>query len=355
MKKVRFALVGCGAIVKKHIEAIRLNPDAELAACCDIVYDKAIELAAKNSCKACDFDALLKDENIDVISIITPNGTHAELAIKAMKSGKHVLCEKPMALSVVEAERMVDANLRTGKSLFLVKQNRYNPPVIALKDAFNKKKLGDVFLINATVYWNRNKEYFDQTDWRGTKSLDGGALFTQASHFLDLMLYLGGRVKSVYAVMQNVSHPYIETEDLGVLIIRFESGCIGTLQYTISVFEKNFEGTIGVLGTKGTVKIGGKYLNELEFWNVSGMPKPELEAGAPANDYGTFQGSMSNHDKVYKNVTDVLLHNGRISTTSLEGKESVEVMQAAYISAMQKREVFLPLQGADRTFDIRKA
>jgi predicted dehydrogenase len=322
---------------------------------CDIRTERAAGVAAQHTCNSyCDFDELLKDTNIDVISLCTPNGMHADMAIKAMDAGKHVLCEKPMALSVIEAEKMVEANLHSGRSFFLVKQNRYNPPIVALKEAFRKNQLGNVYLINATVYWNRNRAYFEDSDWKGTKELDGGALFTQASHFLDLMLYLGGRVKSVYAVMGNVSHPYIETEDLGLVIIKFENGALGTLQYTVSVYEKNFEGTIGVLGTKGTVKIGGKYINDLEYWNVAGVPKPELEAGAPPNDYGSYQGSMSNHDKVYKNVTDVLLHNGRISTTSLQGKESVEIMQAAYISAIQKREVNLPLQGADRTFDIRK-
>jgi predicted dehydrogenase len=297
---------------------------------------------------------MLRDKDIDVVSVCTPNGLHADMSIAALNAGKHVLCEKPMTLTLKEAERVVKANKKSGKKFFLVKQNRYNPPIIALKELFKKGQLGHVFFINATVYWNRNDEYYDEVDWRGTRKMDGGALFTQSSHFLDLMLWLGGEAKSVFAVMKNAAHKNIETEDLGVMIIRFKNGAIGTLQYTTAVYEKNFEGTIGVLGTKGTVKIGGKYINELEYWNVEGVEQPKLETGNPANDYGKYQGSMSNHDKVYKNVVDTLLNGEQIATPAEQGKESVEVMQAAHISAIQGKEIFLPLVGQDHDFDTRK-
>ena len=174
--------------------------------------------------------------------------------------------------------------------------------------------------------------------------MDGGALFNQSSHFLDLMLWLGGEANSVIAVMDNAAHPNIETEDLGVIIIKFKNGAIGTLQYTTAVYEKNFEGTIGVLGTKGTVKIGGRYLNELEFWNVEGMPEPKIEPT-----------SKSNHDKVYQNVIDVLSNDHRIAVPSEQGMQSVEVMQAAHISALKKKEVFLPLQEEEHDFKIEES
>ncbi|MEM4267925.1 MAG: Gfo/Idh/MocA family oxidoreductase [Candidatus Woesearchaeota archaeon] len=354
-KKVNFAIIGCGSIVKKHIEAISLNEDARLLAVCDVKRERAISTASLGKCSYyTKLEDILNDPLIDVVSICTPNNMHAEMVIKALEAGKHVLCEKPMALCVADADKIVEVNLRSGRSFFLVKQNRFNPPIVALKNAFNKELLGKVYLINSTVYWNRNENYYKNSDWRGKKSSEGGALFTQASHFLDLMLYLGGKVKSVFAVMENFAHSGIETEDTGIIVIRFIKGAIGTLQYTTAVYESNFEGTISVFGTKGTIKVGGKYLNELEFWNVEGVPKPQIEQCNPQNDYGTYQGTMSNHDKVYKNITEVLLHNGKIATTSLEGRNSVEVMQAAYISSIKRREVFLPLKGSEYEFNITK-
>ena len=341
-------------ISPKHVKAIQDTDGAELVAVCDILKDRAEKIAGEKLTVYTDYKDMLQDSDVDVVSICTPNYLHAEMAISAMRAGKHVLCEKPMTLNIIDAEQIVEANKETKKRFFLVKQNRYNPPIIELKKAFKEDLLGKVFLINATVYWNRRDDYFSSSDWRGTKNKDGGALFTQSSHFLDLMIWLGGEVESVFAVMDNVTHPNIETEDLGIITIRFKNGAIGNLQYTTAVYEKNFEGTIGVLGTKGTVKISGKYLNELEFWNVNGVQKPILEQGNEANDYGTYKGSMSNHDKVYQNIIDVLRNGSEIAVTSTQGKESVEIMQAAYISAINKKEIFLPLKGAEHDFKINE-
>ena len=315
--------------------------------------ERADNIANETGCRAYyDYAKMLKDPTVDVVSICTPSGLHGKIAIDAMKAGKHVLCEKPMTLNLIDAKKIVETNKKTGKKFFLVKQNRYNPPIMALKDAFKKGHLGKVFLINATVYWNRNNEYYDEVNWRGTKKMDGGALFNQSSHFLDLMLWLGGDVTSVFAVMDNVAHPNIETEDIGVIIIKFKKGAIGTLQYTTAVYEKNFEGTIGVLGTKGTVKIGGQYINEMEFWNVEGVSQPQLAPSNPPNDYGAYKGSMSNHDRVYQNVIDTLSKGHMIAVPSEQGMQSVEVMQAAHISALKKKEVFLPLKGDEYDFKI---
>jgi predicted dehydrogenase len=303
-----------------------------------------------------DYNEVLADKEIDVIDLCTPSGLHAEMAIQAMEAGKHVISEKPMALTLSEADRIIETEARTKKMYFLVKQNRYNPPVAIMKELVEKGKLGDIFLITSNVFWNRHKQYFDDEEWRGTLELDGGALFTQVSHFIDIIVWLGGEVKRVEAFMSNVSHPYIETEDLGNIRMEFGNGRIGILNYTISNFGKNMEGSIAVLGTKGSVKVGGKYLNIVSEWNVEGIEEPELPPSAPPNIYkGGYQGSMSNHDKILQNVINVLGKGEDIAVSSFAGRKTVEVMQAAHISALEKRPVDLPLTGNELNFDIKRS
>jgi len=189
-------------------------------------------------------------------------------------------------------------------------------------------------------------------DWKGTMALDGGALVTQCSHFLDLMIWIGGPIRSVFARMQNLAHPYIETEDTGFVILHFKNGAIGSLQYTMNVYERNLEGSMTVIGTDGTIRVGGEYLNTLDEWNVKGIRMPVLEEGAEANDYGTYKGSMSNHDKVIENVCEVLFDGAEIAANSLQGRDSIEVLQAAYISSIEHQEIYLPLRGAHYKFKI---
>jgi UDP-N-acetyl-2-amino-2-deoxyglucuronate dehydrogenase len=353
MDKVKFGIIGYGRIGTRHAEQIANNPRAELAIVCDIKEDRAKEAAEKYNCKyVLDYKELLK-EDIDVVNVCTPSGLHAEMSIEALKT-KNVLCEKPMTLTLKEADKVIEAEKQSGKKFFLVKQNRYNPPIKLLKDVVYNNKIGKPTLVNCNVIWNRRKQYYDESDWRGTLKLDGGSLMTQCSHFLDLMIWIGGKVKSVYAKMANLTHPYIETEDTGFITITFENGAIGALQYTTTAYEKNMEGTMTVIGEKGNIKVGGEYLNTLEFWNVENMEQPKLEEGNEANDYGTYKGSMSNHDKVIANVVNVLLDGEEIATNSFQGRESMEVMQAAYISAIKKKEIILPLKDEDYDFDISR-
>jgi UDP-N-acetyl-2-amino-2-deoxyglucuronate dehydrogenase len=344
MKKIKFGLVGCGMISPKHIKAIIDLPEAELVAVCDTIKERADKIAQEEKCKSYqNYEDLLK-EDLDVIAISTPSGMHANMSIKALESGKHVLCEKPMALNTKDTQKMMEAEKKSGQKFFLVKQNKFNPPIRALKDAVYHNKLGNLIMINSNVYWNRNDQYYANENWRGTKNIDGGMFFTLASHFLDLMLWIGGKVESVQSVMGNYNHPQIETEDAGIVLLKFKNGAIGKILVTTCVQPKNMEGNLYVLGTKGTVKVGGKYLNELEHWYVEGVETPKLEKSAPANDYGFYQGSMSNHDKVYKNVLDVLLKGEEIKTNSQQGHESIEVIQAAYLSAKLNKEITLPLK-----------
>lgn len=354
MDKIKFGLAGCGRIGSRHAYEISKNENCKLIVACDVDKEKADKIGEKYGAKPVyDFQDIF-NEDIDILSICTPSGLHAEMTIEALKKDVHVLCEKPMALNLEEADAIISAEKESRKKLFIVKQNRYNPPVKVLKDFVYKKKLGKIVLINSSVLWNRTEDYYNESDWRGTMKLDGGSLMTQCSHFIDLMIWIGGKVKSVFANMGNLTHPNIETEDTGIVILGFENGSVGSLQYTTSVYGRNMEGSITVLGTRGSVKVGGEYINKLEYWNVEGEEKPEIDPGKGANDYGTYKGSMSNHDQVIQNVVDVLINNAEIATNSLRGKESIEVMQACYISAKKRTQVSLPLREEDHSFKINE-
>ena len=354
MRKIRFGVVGCGKIGSKHAENIFKNDRAELYLVCDVIKERADNLAKKYNAKVeYDLEDVLK-QDIDIINICTPNGLHAEMSIKGLKNNKHVLCEKPMTLNLYDADRIIETEKETDKKFFLVKQNRYNPPVKTLKEVVYNNKLGKVSLINCNVIWNRNEDYFKNDPWRGTMKLDGGSLMTQCSHFLDLMIWIGGNIKDVYAKMSNLNHPYIETEDTGFVTLMFDNGCIGSLQYTICAYDKNMEGSMTVIGSKGNIKVGGEYLNMLDYWHVKDIKEPKIEKGNPPNDYGSYKGSMSNHDKVIENVIDVILNNTKIATNSLQGRESVEVMQAAYISALRNENVKLHLKDKNYYFKINE-
>jgi UDP-N-acetyl-2-amino-2-deoxyglucuronate dehydrogenase len=242
MEKLKFAIVGCGRIAERHAEQIaRLGI---LKAVCDIIELKAVQLGQKYGSNVYNnIDDLLKNErDIDVVSICSPNGLHAEHSIKVFRNGFHVLCEKPMAISVFDCGEMIKEAERANKRLFIVKQNRYNPPVQVIKNALDENRFGRVLSIQLNCFWNRNSEYYTQSDWKGTKNLDGGTLYTQFSHFIDLLYWLFGDVKSVAALTKNYLHTQIiEFEDTGVVLVEFFNGIIGTINYNVNSYEKNME------------------------------------------------------------------------------------------------------------------
>jgi predicted dehydrogenase len=228
---------------------------------------------------------------------------------------------------------MIKAAERANRRLFIVKQNRFNPPVEAVKNAIVEGRLGKIFSVQLSCFWNRNNEYYN-SPWKGTLALDGGTLFTQFSHFIDLLYWMFGDVKSASGIISNKAHKgIIEFEDTGVFSLEFYSGVIGTLNYTVNAFKKNMEGSLTVFGEKGSVKIGGQYLNELEYQQIENFRITDLPAGNPPNQYGTYQGSMSNHDKVYQNVVNVLTNQGVIATNGFEGLKTVEIIDRLYSSA----------------------
>jgi len=333
MREIKFAIIGCGRIAQRHAEHISNN--GILKAVCDIDFAKALELGVKYSATSYNsIDALLANEkDLDVVSICSPNGLHAEHSIKSLDAGFHVLCEKPMAINVHDCGEMIKAAERNNKRLFAIKQNRFNPPVAAVKAAIDEGKLGKIYSIQLSCFWNRNEDYY-KNSWKGTKYLDGGTLYTQFSHFIDLLYWIVGDVKRAHTITGNFAHQnIIEFEDTGVVALEFSNGTIGTINYTVNSFGKNMEGSLTIFGEKGTVKIGGQYLNELEYQNIQDFEFKDLPIGNTANNYGQYQGSMSNHDKIYENVVDVLHNGGSISTNSFEGLKTVEIIDKIYLSA----------------------
>ncbi|MBS1488672.1 MAG: Gfo/Idh/MocA family oxidoreductase [Bacteroidetes bacterium] len=332
MKKIKFGIIGCGRIAQRHAEHI--SHKGELVAVCDVVAERANELAQRYGAKAYfQLEEMLQAERqIDVISVCSPNGLHAQHAILSLQAGFHVLCEKPMALTIYDCGRMIQAAEQSNKRLFAIKQNRYNPPVAAVKKAVDEGRLGKVMSIQLSCFWNRNTDYYKE--WKGTLQLDGGTLFTQFSHFVDLIYWIVGDVKHVQAFRGNFAHQgVIEFEDTGVVILEFYNGAIGTINYTVNSYQKNMEGSLTIFGEKGTVKIGGQYLNELEYQNIENYKIENLPEGNRPNNYGTYVGSMSNHDKVYDNLIEVLQNNASITTSSFDGLKTVEIIEKIYAAS----------------------
>jgi UDP-N-acetyl-2-amino-2-deoxyglucuronate dehydrogenase len=329
---IKFAIIGCGRIAQRHAEHIKNN--GTLVAVCDIVEKKADALAQQYQAKAfyAIEDLLNAQLDIDVVAICSPNGLHAAHSINVLKAGYHALCEKPLGLSVQECGEMIKTAEQVNKRLFAIKQNRFNPPVAAVKQIIDEGRLGKIFDVQLSCFWNRNEDYY-KNSWKGTKALDGGTLFTQFSHFIDLLYWMIGDVNEVKAFIGNFTHEgIIEFEDSGVVILKFQNGAIGTVNYTVNSYAKNMEGSLTLFGEKGTVKIGGQYLNELEYQSIENYVIANLPKGNTANNYGTYFGSMSNHDKIYENVVDVLTKGASIQTNAFEGMKTVEIIEKIYKS-----------------------
>ena len=330
MDKVKVALVGAGRIANRH--AGHIDNYAKLTAVCDIDLEKAKLLGEKYGVPYFGSieEMIEADKDSQVYAICTPNGLHAEHSILALNSGFHVLCEKPMGISVFECGEMIKAAEKNNKRLFAIKQNRFNPPVAAVKEAIDSGKLGKVLSVQLSCFWNRNPDYYANS-WKGTLDMDGGTLYTQFSHFIDLLYWMVGDIKAVSGFSANSAHQdIIEFEDSGVVAVQFHNGAIGTVNYTVNSFGKNMEGSLSIFGEKGTVKIGGQYLNELEYQNIEDYRIENLPEGNTANNYGNYQGSMSNHDQVYQNLIAVLNNNAPISTNAFEGLKTVEIIDRMY-------------------------
>ena len=338
MKRLKIAVVGIGHIGTQH--AKHAHDKGDLLAVCDIKKDRADTTAQQYHCRPYYTinDLLTNERDIDLVSICTPNGLHADHTIQSLKAGTNVLCEKPMATTVRACEHMIHTAEETNKRLFIVKQNRFNPPVQAVKTAIQEGRLGKIINTQVNCFWNRNQQYYKDSDWRGTLDLDGGTLFTQYSHFIDLLYWMIGDVDDAHVYTHNyLHHDTIQFEDTGVAILTFTCGAIGAINFTINSHGKNMEGSITIFGEKGTVKIGGQYLNVLEYQNIQDYAIPTLPPGNPPNTYpGANIGSMSNHDKVYQNIIDVLINGGRVATDMLDGLKTVQIIEKIYKAAGRK-------------------
>ncbi len=329
---IKFAVIGLGHIGKRHAEMIRRNPDAELIAVCDVLPKEEVGLADIKELYFNNFDELLaSDLGIDVINICTPNGFHAIYAIKALAAKKHVVIEKPIALSKSDAEQILFKSLEMSKHVFSVMQNRYSPPSAWLKELIDNKILGDIFMVKLDCYWNRDDRYYKKGNWHGDAKLDGGTLFTQFSHFIDIMYWLFGDITNISGNFADFNHHDLtDFEDSGVVTFNFINGGMGSLNYSTSVWDTNLESSITIIGSKGTVKVAGQYMNEVTYCHIKDYDMPKLAPSNPPNDYGLYKGSAQNHHYVIQNVIEKLTDKGTITTNVLEGLKVIEIIERIY-------------------------
>ena len=332
MNKIKFAVVGNGHIGKRHAEMIVRNEGAELAALCDVRPKD--ELGIEN------FDApffnsiddlLASDVEFDVLTVSTPNGIHASHSLKAIEAGQHIVCEKPMGLNKADCEDIMHLALQNNKQVFCVMQNRYSPPSAWLKEIMDKKLLGNIHMVQLNCYWNRDDRYYKKGGWKGTPDLDGGTLFTQFSHFIDIMYWLCGDIDNIKGNFKDFTHKDSTTfEDSGLVTFDFLKGGMGCLNYSTAVWDKNLESSLTIIGSKGSVKVGGQYMNEVEYCHIDGYEMPVLPPSNPANDYGPYKGSAANHNYIIENVVDTLNGKTKTTTNALEGMKVVDIIERIY-------------------------
>ncbi|MFO8068083.1 MAG: Gfo/Idh/MocA family oxidoreductase [Bacteroidales bacterium] len=331
-EKIRFAVVGCGHIGKRHAEMIFANPQAELVALCDIKPHKELGIDKyKVPFYQSIEDLLKKEKDIDVLNICTPNGYHASQSLMALEKKIHVVCEKPMALTKSDCEAVIYKALHVSRQVFIVMQNRYSPPSLWIKDVIEKKILGNIHMVQVNCYWNRDERYYKKDNWKGKQELDGGTLFTQFSHFLDILYWLFGDIKDIQGSFDDFTHKKLtDFEDSGIVGFKFVNGGMGCINYSTAVWDKNMESSMTIVGSKGSIKIGGQYMNEVEYCHIKDYKMPKLEPCLPPNDYGAYKGSAANHHFVIQNVIDVLKGNTTITTNALEGLKVVEIIERIY-------------------------
>ena len=341
-RKIRIAIVGCGRISKNHFGSIEQHQDnIELVSICDIQQDVLSEYEAKYKVKGyLDLEQMLENEKLDLVAICTPSGIHADQTEICAKYRVNVMTEKPMATRWNDGVRMVKTCDDAGVRLFVVKQNRRNSTLQLLKRAIEEKRFGKIHMVHLNVFWTRPQEYYDQAKWRGTWEFDGGAFMNQASHYVDLLDWLIGPIDKVQAMMSTTRD--IEVEDTGVLNIKWRNGTLGSMSVTMLTYPKNLEGSIAILGEKGTVRVGGVAVNNIQHWEFD-ETKDYDEEVKEAN-YQTTSVYGFGHPLYYNNVVEVLRGNIEPETDGREGLKSLEVLIAAYLSARDGQTISLPLE-----------
>ena len=334
MEQIKFAVVGCGNIGKRHLAVIDKDPSTKLMAICDTDPKKLQELGDTYAVhdRYNNYGQMLEQADFDIICICTPHADHAPMSLLAAENGKDILVEKPMALTTEAANEMINTAEQKGVKLWVVKQNRYNKPIRLVKRILDEGRLGKIFLVQTNVLWNRHQRYYEESSWRGNKSTEGGALHTQVSHFIDLLIWWFGDVEQAKSIYDTLNHD-IEIEDTGVAALRFKKGAIGSLNWTTCVYNANYEGSITIIGELGTVKIGGKYLNKIDHWDVQSYPLPEDEDFNDApNTYSHYQGTSSNHDKLVHDLVEQIIEDRRGVVEGKEGRLSITAIEKIYAS-----------------------
>jgi len=332
-KQIRFAVAGFGNIGKRHAEEIAAHKDALLVAIVEtdtLAAAKAKELydiPVYDGIK----DLLDNQHEIDVINICTPNGLHIPMALAGIESGMNVTVEKPMGLSKKDCDTLITLAKENNKQVFCVLQNRYSPPSQLINKVILKNRLGKIYWVSVNCYWNRDERYYTPNSWRGTKDLDGGPLYTQFSHFIDLLYWNFGPLKNIHARFYNNNHQYLNgIEDTGTFSFEFERGGAGVFTYSTALHDSNLESSITIIGKKGTIKAGGQYMEKIDYFNVEGMDQPRLEASMPPNDYGQFKGSAANHAFVIDNIVKALKGEAYDMASAEDAAASVGIIEEVY-------------------------
>jgi len=339
---LNFALVGCGRIAKRHSELLGFNniKGAKLVSVCDNVIDKANKIAKQFNVPAYeDMNMMMESESIDVVVVLTPSGLHAKHVIKLSEYGKHIMVEKPMALCIEDTENMIDACDKNNIKLFVIKQNRFNLPVVKLREAVESGRFGKLTLGTVRVRWARHQAYYDQDSWRGTWDMDGGVLTNQASHHVDMLEWMMGDVESVFAKI-TTALANVETEDTAIVTLKFKSGALGIIEATTATRPGNLEGSISILGENGTVVIGGVAVNEMQTWAFEDEQAGDSDvleefSVNPPNVYGF------GHQAYYEHVVDCINNRSANLVDGLQGRKSIELISAIYESAETGKEIFL--------------
>jgi UDP-N-acetyl-2-amino-2-deoxyglucuronate dehydrogenase len=337
-KKVKFAVVGCGHIGKRHAKMIQENKSAELVALVDIQDKNNLSIQEFNVPFFKSIKELIESElEIDVVNIATPNGLHAEQALITLDYNKHVVIEKPIALSKLDAEKIISKSLLVNKHVFAVMQNRYSPPSAWLKEIVDSGILGNIYIVQLNCYWNRDARYYKKESWHGKLKEDGGTLFTQFSHFIDILYWLFGDIKNIKSKLFDFNHKNLtEFEDTGIVTFDFVNEGSGVINFSTSVWDKNLESSMLIIAENGSIKIGGQYMDEVTYCHIKNYEMPILKPTNPGNDYGLYKGSAQNHDFVIQNVIEVLNNKANITTNALEGLKVVDIIERIYESKIQK-------------------
>jgi len=354
MTKLKFALIGCGRISVNHIKALLDNfKDADLVSVCDLVKAKAEQRADEYMNQAkdkniplkrpklfTDYQKMLQEEDIDICSICTESGYHTDISLNCLTLKKHVLVEKPMAMSLLDANRMIKISKENKMKLSVCYQNRFNPTIQKLHQAIEEGRFGKIIAVTARILWNRNKDYYNKAKWRGTWKLDGGCLMNQCTHNIDLLQWMiDDEIETVFGQTGNYLHPYNETEDYGSLIVRFKNKAIGNIEGTVCVYPHNLEETLTILGEKGTVVIGGLALNKILVWDFEDKQESleqiqkEYNSEIP-NVYG------NGHSPLYRNFIDSIKNDTLPLIDGYEGKKSLEIILMAYKSQKYSRVIY---------------